>query len=257
MIFGIIHKGSGVGNQLHRYVMTRVLAADKGYSFEMIAPEFFKARSFMPNAIMGEAYEFGVGVAYDIEYPSGKVLPKSTLPVWEEATNYYNPEINFIPDGTIIDGEFQDERYFMHRMDDIREWLKTEPLDMADDLCIINFRGGEFTLFPELFLPNSYWEEAINIMLKENPNMRFEVHTDDENTASRLFPQFEVIHDVALNWRSIRYAKYLILANSSFPILPSLMNEDAKLIIAPRYWARRNTGEWSMPQNYYKGWCYI
>lgn len=257
MIHGIIHKGSGVGNQLHRYVMTRVLAADKGYDFGMIAPEFFKARSFMPDTSMGEAYQYGVGVAYDIEYPSGKVLPKTTLPVWEEATNYYNPEINFIPDGTIIDGEFQDERYFMHRMDDIRQWLWTEPLDMADDLCIINFRGGEFTLFPELFLPNSYWEEGINIMLKENPNMTFEVHTDDEATATRIFPQFEVIHDVALNWRSVRYAKYLILANSSFPILPALMNENAKLIIAPRYWARRNTGEWNMPQNYYKSFNYI
>ena len=35
MIVGTFWKGSGLGNQLHRYVMTRVLAADKGFEFGM------------------------------------------------------------------------------------------------------------------------------------------------------------------------------------------------------------------------------
>ena len=47
MISGIFHKGSGLGNQLHRYVATRVLALDKGYKFSMVAPTNFKGESFM------------------------------------------------------------------------------------------------------------------------------------------------------------------------------------------------------------------
>ena len=47
MIHGLIHPGSGLGNQLHRYVATRVLALDKGYDFGMVAPELFKGKDFM------------------------------------------------------------------------------------------------------------------------------------------------------------------------------------------------------------------
>jgi hypothetical protein len=256
MIYGIIHKGSGLGNQLHRYVATRVLALDNGYDFGFVAPGLFKGISFMKPQ-MGTVYEEYADIPYTIEEPAGKVVAKSDIPLWVEGTDYYNPEFNFISDNTIIDGEFQDERYFGHRLPEIREWLKTEYMDMPDDLCVIGFRGGEFAIYPDLFLTPSYWLEAISIMKGINPKMRFEVHTDDPGMAKRFFPEYKIIHDISINWRSIRYAKYSIIANSSFYILPSLLNDKAEKIIAPRYWARRNTAVWSMPQNYYKKFHYI
>lgn len=241
-IFGIFHGGSGIGNQLHRYVATRVLALDKGYGFGMKNPELFKA-SFM-NIDMGVSCE--------------------TSKVWNEKKvvengvdiRSYDPEINFVEDGTEIDGEFQDERYFSHRLDEIREWLKVEPLDMPDDVCVINFRGGEYVGIAELFLTKDYWKEAVDKMKETNPNMKFEVHTDDLITAMDFFPSFPCVQDAALNWRSVRYAKYLILSNSSFAILPALLGP-AKVIYAPRYWARRNTGVWALPQNFYKRFTYL
>ncbi len=160
-------------------------------------------------------------------------------------------------DNTIIDGEFQDERYFEHRLPEIREWLKVEPLGLPDDLCIINFRGGEFALYPDLFLPREYWYDAIHLMQSKYPNIRFEVHTDDRVTARKFFPKFAIMQDMEWNWRSIRYAKHLILSNSSFAILPALLNENVKEVIAPKYWARRNTKVWALPQNYYKKFQYI
>lgn len=169
----------------------------------------------------------------------------------------YDPEFNFIEDNTIIDGEFQDERYFEHRLPKIREWLKVEPLDVPDNVCVINFRGGEYLTVPDLFLLPDYWNEAISIMREKNPHILFEVHTDDTKLAQDFFPQFKVFHDMELNWRAIRYAKHLILSNSSFAILPALLNEDVKEIIAPRYWARRNTKIWATNQNYYKRFTYI
>ena len=42
MIAGIIHNGSGLGNQLHRYIMTRVLAMDKNLDWGFIGKENFK-----------------------------------------------------------------------------------------------------------------------------------------------------------------------------------------------------------------------
>lgn len=265
MVSGIFHSGSGLGNQLHRYVATRVLALDKGYDFSMVAPGNFKGSNFM-NLDMGKEFN----MPYRTEIGTGKVSTDSTLKLieyglksvfpWEEKTPYYNPEFNFIEDNTIIDGEFQSGQYFGHRLNEIDEWLETKPLNIPDTKCIIGFRGGEYALFPDLFLTQEYWDEAIKLMKKLHHHVTFEVHTDDPETAKKFFPGFECIHDIGLNWRSIRNAKYSIIANSSFYILPRLLkhNEDKdSLTIAPRFWARRNTKVWSTVQNYYKAFQYI
>ncbi len=259
MIAGIFHQGSGCGNQLHRYVATRVLAFDKGYDFGMIynpdgsgKQEGFKGESFM-NIDKGKWFK--------------EILPPLSMETWTENTNYYNPEFNFVEDNTIIDGEFQDERYFSHRMKEIDEWLKVEPTDIPDDVCVIGFRGGEYSIFPDLFLTPNYWREAMAIMEIEHGIKKYEVHTDDALLATEFFSkhgfndrEYKVIHDISINWRAMRYAKHAIIANSSFYILPRLLqhykNKDA-LTIAPRGWARHNIKVWSMPQNYYSKFTYI
>jgi len=258
MIVGIFHQGSGLGNQLHRYVMTRVLAKDKGYQFGMVNPDNFKGRSFM-NLDMG-------GVV-DLEEGYNQFFEKKVV---EDGVDIrgYDPEVNFVQDRTVIDGEFQDERYFSHRLPEVREWLKVEPLDMDDNVCVINFRGGEYKLYPDLYLPYKYWDTAIHSIIAAHSPMRFEVHTDDVGAATDMFrPYLELFgkgglfkivnNDIGLNWRSIRYARHLILSNSSFAILPALLNTDVSEVIAPRYWARRNTGVWALPQNYYNKFTYI
>lgn len=268
MISGIFHSGSGLGNQLHRYVATRVLALDKGYDFSMVALENFKGSSFM-NLDMG----VNVKWHYGTEKPSGKVVPIQVIDgvsdfklptIWEEKTNHYNPEFNFIEDNTLIDGEFQDERYFEHRMEEIHKWfyegLRGGMVLMSDNICAIGFRGGEFYTVPELGLPKSYYDEGIEIMRKINPNMTFEVHTDDEVLAKQFFPDFKVIHDICLNWTSIRASKYSIIANSSFYILPRLLKHfsiPSAVTIAPRYWDRYNIKMWERPYNYYKSFLYV
>lgn len=244
MILGYFHQGSGLGNQLHRYVATRVLALDKGYEFAMLGN--FKGESFM---------DIDYGTTKPCEVQEGEFNEKKVVENGVDIRSY-DPEINFVEDNTIIDGEFQDERYFAHRLDEVRDWLAVEWLDMPDDVCVIGFRGGEYVGVADLFLTKDYWDDAIARMKEINPNMKFEVHTDDIATASQFFPDYLITNGIAVNWRSVRYAKYLIISNSSFFILPALLG-DAKLIIAPRYWARRNTKVWALPQNYYKRFKYI
>lgn len=263
MVSGIFHQGSGLGNQLHRYVATRVLARDKGYDFSMVVPDNFKGKDFM-KLDMGKNSIF----TYHTEITTGKVVVGCEMPLWEEGTNYYNPEFNFIEDNTIIDGEFQDERYFEHHLKDVDKWLSVEPLNVPDNVCIINFRGGEYSVFPDLFLTPDYWHKAIEKMIekmdifrfmkgidKKDFEIKFEVHTDDPELAKKFFPTFPVIHDMALNWRTLRYARHAIISNSSFAILPRLLSGGTT--IAPRYWARHNTKVWSTPQNYYKSFTYL
>lgn len=258
MIASFFHEGSGIGNQLFRYVTTRVLAKDKGYDFGMIRPDRFKGRDFM-KLDMG----LPVDVPWELEQGTGRVV-LTDRPVWEEKKvmengvdiRSYDPEINFIEDGTIIDGSFEDARYFEHRLDEIRQWLAVETLPIRANVCVIGFRGGEFTVFPDLFLTHEYWETAIKLMLEWNPSMKFEVHTDDPITARKFFPQYPIIHDIEHNWRAVRSAQYIIMANSTFYIMPALLGEADK-IIAPRFWARRNTRVWATPSLYYKRFIYI
>lgn len=249
MIAGYFHKGSGLGNQLHRYVATRVLAEDKGYAFTMFNPENFKGTSFMP-LVYPSVYGPAIRKLVTATHWNEKKMVENGVDI-----RGYDPEINFVEDNTVIDGEFQDPRYFEHRMDDIDKWLQVEPLEMGKDVCIIGFRGGEYKIFPDLFLDITYWDKAISIMKSLNPNMIFEVHTDDVETAREFFPHYKITHDIGINWRSMRYAKYAIIANSSFYILPRLLSKGKT--IAPKYWARRNIGVWALPQNYYKQFDYI
>ncbi len=258
MIHSFVHPGSGLGNQLFRIVAGKVLALDKGYEYSAIGRENFKGKSFMN-------IDFGLenDILYHVEQPAGKLVvnpyfkePKQ----WEEKTNYYNPEFNFIEDKTIIDGEFQDERYFEHHLDEMLGWFNIRPELMSgfyDDICVIGFRGGEFKIFPELYLTKDYWDTAIAIIKAIKPDVVFKVVTDDPEEARKVFPDFQVGNEIGDDWTSVLFAKFLIIANSSFYILPSLLNQNAHTIIAPRYWARRNTKEWSMPQNYYKKFTYI
>lgn len=259
MIEGIFHQGSGLGNQLHRYIATRVLALDKEYDFGMINPDLFKGSSFM-NLDMGRSIE---AVRHD--WTEKKVIENGV------DIRGYDPEINFIEDGTIIDGEFQDPRYFEHRMNEVNEWLKVKEWNIPDYVCVIGFRGGEYYLYPELGLPVEYFYEGMRQMLRINPRMKFEVHTDDPALAKDMFARgfkLPVIQDMALNWTAVRYAKYAIVANSSFYILPRLLRhhdpgsrvdliKGGPVTIAPRYWARHNTKVWALPQNYYKQFTYI
>lgn len=249
MIAGIFHEGSGLGNQLHRYVMTRVLALDKGFEFGMVNPRNFKGASFL-NLDMGKT------VFLDREYAlfnEKKVVNKDD----NDIRPYDWDGINHVKDNTIIDGEFQGEKYYEHHLSEIKDWLRTTIRFMPKDLCVIGFRGGEYRGVRDLFLPKRYWDDAIMKMKKINPNMKFEVHTDDVETAEMFFPSFECMHDMELNWQSVRYAEYLIIANSSFYILPSLLNENVKKIIAPKYWAGHNKGYWQLEQNKYKKFSYI
>lgn len=255
MIYGYLHQGSGLGNQLHRYIATRVKALDLGTNWKMIYnPDGsgktggFKGKGFIEFDETKIIYDYEFSVPEEYIYEEKKIVENGV------DIRGYDPEFNFVKDAFLIEGEFQDERYWKHREKEVDEWLKVEPIDIPDDTCVIGFRGGEFSVFPDLFLPPEYWEQAIKIM-KGKGITKFEVHTDDEVLAKQFFPDFPVIHNIGINWRSMRYAENAIIANSSFFILPRWLNNG--FTIAPRYWARHNTKVWALPQNYYDRFMYI
>ena len=256
MIAGLFHPGSGLGNQLHRYVMIRCLALDKGLKWGMLGKSNFKGADFM-NLDMGEPVPF----KYYIENPAGKIVVETDWRLFVE-DNEGNSEydwkgINSIEDNTIVDGSFEGEMYFYHHLREIKQWLKVKLWHAPPDLCVINFRGGEYKYFPELYLTKDYWDLAISKMKEIDPFMKFEVHTDDPLEAVKFFPEYDIIHNIGQNWRAVRFAKYLILSNSSFAVLPAILNKNVKKIYAPKGWSRRNTGEQFQKYNVYRKFTHI
>lgn len=252
MIAGTFHSGSGLGNQLFRYLAVRCLAEEKGFAWGMENKELFKG-TFFPSLDLGQ----------EVSGITNQFLERKVTNHEGADIRGYDERYREIEDNTHLEGEFQDPRYFMHRLNDIRQWFSspaiTFPIPFIEpkDICVINFRGGDYVGIPELFLPQEYWEEAMTLMRTINPNMRFGVVTDDVPVARRMFPNLPIRHEMSEDWHMIRSAHYLILSNSSFAILPALLNTNAKKIIAPRFWARHNRGYWSMEQNKYQQFTYI
>lgn len=262
MIAGIFHEGSGLGDQLFRYVTVRTLAQEKGFEWGMHRMLNWKGEFF--SEWPWSAYEES---SFAYQWIEKDIRDFNGLDV-----RSYDPEINFVQDNTTIDGSFEDSKYWHHNLNNILKWLAVEPLNVPHDLCVVGFRGGEYSVNPELFLTVEYYRESFEKMKEINPAMKFQVHTDDPVTAHYFFKDFEIEivqneaishskhSNMGFNWRSMRHAKYAIIPNSAFFILPRILKhyEDPSAVtIAPRYWARRNTRCWARPACYHKEFTYI
>ena len=78
--------------------------------------------------------------------------------------------------------------------------------------------------------------------------------TEDEEAAKKVLPEYECHHfDMGKDYVTIKNARYLILSNSSFSLMPVMSSTELKYAIAPKYWARHNVsdGFWSSEQNIY------
>jgi len=176
-----------------------------------------------------------------------------------------NKILELIEDNTKLDGNFQSEKRIIHRKEEIKQWFKFKSekdcYDYSNEnICVINFRGGEYANVPNFYLNQTYWRNAVNRMLSINPNFEFIVITDDVQRASGFFPNFKVLHfDIATDFTIIKNAHYLILSNSSFPYFATLCSETVKYILAPKYWGRHNIsdGYWSCGYNIFENHNYI
>jgi len=268
MIVTEFYSGQGLGNQLWCYVTCRVIALDKGYAFGIESPENFKGIQFL-KIDFGECV-----IPRENLSAETNMLPSGIDHAYNEQQTYdqlsgmdisdQDPMLYSIADKTKISGNFQNEQFIKHRKSLIREWLKIdESLEHADyandNLCIINFRGGEYLHTKNVFLPKSYWWLARSRMLAINPTMKFIIVTDDPYLARKFFPSDEV-HDAPIweDYLAISTAKYLILSNSSFAWFPAWLNENVIFTIAPKYWWGFNgNNRWSCAYNITSEWTYL
>lgn len=261
-------KGQGLGNQLFCYVTARAIAKEKGVAFGTANQGQF-ANNIHSNRGM---YFMDIDLGHEITREEKKHLKR-----YEEAqvrlylgnsrhdmehgcyVSGADPGMQAIADDTLLYGNLQDESYFGHDRDSIRQWLKVkaeyDSYEFSkENLCIINMRGGEYTGSPELFIDRKYWLNGMKHMKRIRPDMEFLIITDDVEAAGKVLPGIPAYHfDMGKDFVTLKNASYLLLSNSSFACLAAFISETVKYIIAPKYWARYNVsdGYWASEQNIY------
>lgn len=262
--------GQGFGNQLAVYVTTRALALRNGYEFGFTGLENFGDRRYNDKGVYFMDIDFGSPVKnVSKEYTEKEIRAKFNHSQHDSTIGcdirLIDNDLLNVSDDTKIFGVMQGEDYFYEYKSQIKEWLKVKPEHdcydfSSDDICVLNIRDYEND--PVLFLTRDYWVRAIYHMLRINPNMQFLVITENPDMAKRLLPELSdnVYHfDLAKDYSIVKNAKWLIVSNSSFAYFPSLCNDLARLIIAPKYWARHNVsdGYWSCGYNLYREFTYM
>jgi len=249
------------GDHFVRYALARTVAEKNGYEWAINktpSHDYYGGR---------EQLDF-----FDLDYGLPNDTPYGQTPSWANNTwieksategkgyNFYpyQPDVFNVPDNTnLVIYCGQDARYYDKNK--LKKWftikeniadacaktLKENLIVLDENLTVINCRGGEYRGVKSLFIEQTYYQRACNKMLSINPDMRFIVVTDDVSYYQNVF-NYPVYHfSIAYDYYIINHAKNLILSNSGFAIFPTWLNNNIQNIIAPKYWARYNEGQWA------------
>lgn len=269
-----------LGNNIPQLIACRVIAENLGYDWGV-------------NPVPSHDYHNGANQMYFMNVDFGKSVKGIKQDFHEKWTTYdhngdnvnitmldkriYNLEDNtrLIGHNGAFGGIYQSEDYFINKKEDIQKWLeikneykkeynnklKEMGITLDENLCVINFRGGEYRNIPQVLMRREYWMDAITYMLSLNPNMKFLLITDDIPCANSFMPfPIQAIHiDIGFDFYVVNKAKWLIISNSSFGWWAAWLNKEVNKIIAPKYWARHNVsdGYWATGDAYTRCFTYM
>ncbi len=273
MLAASIHEHAGLGNQIWRYVCCRVFAEHHGYEWGVSHPGW---RGPFLNIDWGKEVNLNVEQDSDFSMVEGfKHYYKERFDHHKRAPGCIGiPDNKFysLPDHCYINGTFQRMSYIEEHREKICSWLTYDDKVTdysADDICVIQLRGGDYTTGHSM-LPPQYYKMAMARMRENNPNIQFVIVTDDPGTASSYLPGIPVVGSavseekdqyqrniswykypggpVGIDYSILNTAKYAIISASTFAFWPIWTNNDLVNVIAPKYWFDWNIsdGWWRM-----------
>jgi hypothetical protein len=273
VIISELYEGQGLGNQLWTYAVTRSLATVTNQPYAILSSDRFKLRNEL-------VLDWGKKVYYRPRNSPTKRSKVGRFNVYHEDTirhiddkfdlTDFDPNLMNLTGKWRIEGNFQNEKYLKNLKKEITQWFSLpKPSNISADSCTINFRGGEYSSYPKLLLPRSYYYQAMEYIKVINPMCEFNVVTDDVKLAREYFPDLAIFSKEASSKYPIKKkirddmavlqsSRYLILSNSSFSWWGAWTNPDPKHVVAPKYWARfnDNDGHWSTAGAITSGWSW-
>jgi len=269
-----------LGNHMWQYAVCRTIAQKLGYEWGI-------------NSSPTHDYHNGMNQMYFMDVDFGKPIEGEITDFHEKWTHYLHNGDNvnitrlderlysisdnsrLIGDNGAFGGIYQSEDYFIDIKEQVKSWFKIKPeksleydnklkelnIVLDENLCVINFRGGEYRVIPNVLLRREYWKDSINHMLSLNKNMKFIIITDDPECAKAFMPfDIPTYHlDIGFDFYVVNQAKWVILSNSTFGWWAAWLNNNVNKILAPKYWARHNIsdGYWSIGDSYTRSFTYV
>lgn len=262
-----------------QYAVCRTIAEKKGYEWGInstTSHDYFGGQSQMTfmNVDFGKPIE-GIVNEYHEPWKTYQHVDSVNITMLNESLYDIEDNTTMIGDNGAFGGIYQSEDYIIERKSDVDKWFEIKEesskiydqklieigVVLDDNLCVINFRGGEYRGIPNVLVRREYWRDAISHMLSINNNMKFLLITDDVQCANDFmsFP-IQAIHvDVGFDYYVVNQAKWLIISNSSFGWWAAWLNKNVNKIIAPKYWARHNVsdGYWATGDSYTRCFTYM
>jgi len=261
------------GNNLAGIVSSKCIAKDLGYEWGV-------------NPSPKYDYHNGMIQTYFLDLDYGKFPENIQHEYYEKEIRYnhdgdnvdvrvFDENVYKIKDNTILlGGVWQSYGYYEKHMSDVKKWLQIKEeyikeyerrlaennITLDENLCVINFRGGEYRSYSRLIVRKEYYLDSIYEMMNVNKKMKFIIITDDIACVNLYLPEIPAHHfDIGMDYYILNNCQYSILSNSSFPIFAALTNEKSKQILAPKYWARHNVsnGYWAIGDQYYPKFKYV
>ena len=280
MITTEIYKGQGLGNQLWSIAACQAIARRCDTNFSILGRERFKGSAFL-------APDFGVslegarhrGPCADLPYGISHYFKERSELLTQSGRDVtrFDTRVAHIQKNTKIDGYFQSELYLLGLRASLTKQFRSRffsPLD--DDICVVNFRGGEYRDLNDVLLPPSYYHSAMEHMQLVRGPLRFMVVTDDRSLARKYFGDIPIVSHrrvpyirriaktptskrIGQDFSLVQAAKNLIISNSSFSWWAAWTNPQNPVVIAPKYWALHNTsnGFWSQGDSLTSGWQWL
>jgi len=249
-----LYNGQGLGNQLWVYGVTRAYALRNQIPYRIECHWRFKGKELF-NFKKGR-----FGLYSPLRYPKKNRGKFRELQFIEEKIRVPGLSYDFSPFKEIpysnrrirLEGNFESEKYLFGIEDELKNELQvTNPIDVPENICIINVRGGDYLGSPEILLDSNYYSTAMDFMKNKYKQVEFAIITDDLNYARKLLPGVPVlstaindylrpnssdIGKIEIDFNILQNAKKLIIGNSSFAWWATWTNTHSPFVIAPRFW---------------------
>jgi hypothetical protein len=246
-----------LGNHMWQYAVCRTIAEKLGYEWGINpspSHDYFNGNSQMTfmNVDFGKPVE-GITSEFHELWRTIRHVDEVNITMLNESLYHISDNTIMIGDKGAKGGIYQSEDYIIDRKEDIKKWFEIKweskyeynnklneiGVTLDENLCVINFRGGEYRGIPNVLVRREYWRDSINHMLSINPKMKFLLVTDDITCANSFMPfPIQAIHvNVGFDFYVVNQAKWLIISNSTFGWWAAWLNQKVNKIIAPKYWA--------------------
>ena len=255
MIFIEFKKGQGLGNQLWLYFAAVSISKKLKTEVKIKNYNHFVGKDFINLNQSKKNVKNYNNIFHERFYYDQRI---------NHISHFYDERFYKIKKNTLLEGYFQDERYFLNQKINFFKHIQIinsnlDQIKLDKKSCVLNIRGGEYKRHKDFILPKNYWLNSIERMKKKGVE-KFIIVTDDKKYCNILFPDYEVVSgSIKECFLFLLKAKNIIVSNSTFSYFPIKMQKNNPYVIAPAYWGRYNDKQkiWASPGNFYFSWNWI